>query len=185
MKKLLSILLTVLLVVSLIGCGSKEQEASADEVTEETTETTGTELPNPVEETDAAGIMEKLGFEFGIPEGAQDISYHIISGEIAEMTFTDEAGTKFTARIKSGGTEIEDISGLYYEWTHEESTQIGRCEGVAKSFVGENENDVQAILWLDIVPGIMYSISAEGPDLNGLDLEVIALQVYIETQGEV
>ena len=188
MKKMFSLLAAAaLLTLCLAGCGTTETTEPETEDTTETTETTGeTEVTNPVEASTPEGIMETLGFEFGVPEGAQEVSYNIIDGEVAEMNFRDEAGTAFTARIQDTPAE-KDISGMYYAWTATEQSKIGYCSAEFRSYVAEveGENSVQVILWYDTAPGIMYSISAEGPDLNGLDLTSYAQQVYIPTQGDV
>ena len=45
------------------------------------------------------------------------------------------------------------------------------------------EDDAMVTLWYDAAPGLMYSLSAAGNDLNGLDLTVLADQIYIPVQG--
>mgnify|MGYP004450796991 FL=1 len=182
MKKILVLMLAIVLVMTAFaGCGSGNDTNSEDLV--------GPGTENPVVESDAATIMQTLGVEFAIPEGSSDVSYAIINGETAQMLFYDEAGTQFMARIKSTA-DFEDISGYYYNWTSEgEKDKVGYCDAELKSYVSEDEtgidNDAQLILWYDKVPGLMYSLAAEGKDLNGLDIAVKAAQVYIQTQGDV
>jgi hypothetical protein len=51
------------------------------------------------------------------------------------------------------------------------------------SYISETEDDAMVTLWYDAAPGLMYSLSAVGNDLNGLDLPVLADQIYIPVQG--
>ena len=37
----------------------------------------------------------------------------------------------------------------------------------------------------DVVPGLMYSVTPQGMDLDGFDIQAIAEQLYIPTQGDV
>ena len=48
----------------------------------------------------------------------------------------------------------------------------------------DGDNTVEVVNWLDMVPGIVYSLSTVQPDVNGLDLTAIAEQIYIPMQGE-
>ena len=44
---------------------------------------------------------------------------------------------------------------------------------------------IEIFLWFDVVPGLMYSVTAQGMDLDGFDIQAIAEQLYIPTQGDV
>ncbi|MBQ6047958.1 MAG: hypothetical protein IJL40_01300 [Oscillospiraceae bacterium] len=140
-----------------------------------------TGLPNPLKETDAEGIMQTLGLEFGVPEGAGEVSYYIINDETAEMRFTVDTA-RFTARIKPSA-EFEDISGMYYDWTATIDTwKVQHCDARNMSYISETEDDAMVTLWYDAAPGLMYSLSAVDNDLNGLDLQVLANQIFIPVQ---
>ena len=140
-------------------------------------------IPNPMKETDADGIMQAMGVRFGVPDGAENVRYVIINDEMAQMSFELDS-TEFTARIKPSA-EFEDISGMYYDWTFtDDSWKVGYCDAKAMSYISETEDDAMVLLWYDVVPGLMYSISAVSGDLDGLDLSVYAEQVYIPMQGD-
>ena len=89
-------------------------------------------MPNPWTETTAEGVMEALGLELGVPEGATDVAWRMLEeAQLAEMTFTWYE-QDYTARVKPTDA-FEDISGLYYEWPQEmECTVGGRCKGVCR-----------------------------------------------------
>jgi hypothetical protein len=115
-------------------------------------------------------------------EGAGEVSYYIINDETAEMRFTMDT-TRFTARIKPSAG-FEDISGMYYDWTATNDTwKVQHCDARTMSYISKTEDDAMVTLWYDAAPGLMYSLSAAGNDLNGLDLPVLADQIYIPTQG--
>jgi hypothetical protein len=52
------------------------------------------------------------------------------------------------------------------------------------SYISETEDDVMAVLWFDAAPGLMYSLSAVGADLNGLDPLAVAEQIFVPMQGD-
>ena len=64
-------------------------------------------------------IREQLGLDIILPEDAQDVTYSIISDEIAQATFLMD-GSNYTYRIKKSGS-FEDISGVFdsFETTKE------------------------------------------------------------------
>lgn len=143
----------------------------------------GAEIANPWTETTAEAIAANPGVEFGIPEGAENVSYFLLEDEqLAEMRFT-WYGMDYVARIKPAA-EYEDISGMFYEkWDTEMECEIGGCPG-REARVKDGENTVNVCLWFDVVPGIMYSISVVAPDLDGFDITAAAQQVYEPLQGD-
>ena len=170
MKKI-TILLIVLSLFAIL-CSACGQAPQAED---------NTGLPNPLKETDAEGIMQTLGLGFGVPEGAGEVSYYIINDETAEMRFTIDT-TRFKARIKPSA-EFEDISGMYYDWTATIDTwKVQHCDARNMSYISETEDDAMVTLWYDAAPGLMYSLSAVDNDLNGLDLQVLADQIFIPVQ---
>jgi hypothetical protein len=103
------------------------------------------------------------------------------------MEFTLD-GMAYTARTAYSGVadSIEDISGMYYEWEYVEDTTVGSLDGMVAVIMqaADGDNTVEVVNWLDIAPGIVYSLSTVQPDVNGLDLTGIAEQIYIPMQGE-
>ena len=140
-------------------------------------------MPNPMVETDKEGILEAIGIDFNLPEDAEDVRYFLIDGKLAEAQFT-LGRTAFCFRV-TPAAEFTDISGLYCEWTIEDPCTVGEhCEGVCRRLIGENET-TDLCLWFDVAPGIMYSLTAVAPDLDGFDIEAVAEQIYLPMQGEV
>lgn len=66
---------------------------------------------SPIEDVSGVEDFERLGFAIDAPEGAEDISYHILDGEIAQVVFS-LGGQKYTYRAaRLDG----DFSGVYGE----------------------------------------------------------------------
>lgn len=140
-------------------------------------------MANPWTETTADGLMEKLGLEFAVPDGAENVSFRMLEAEnLAEMEF-DLDGMRYTARIQPAA-EWTDISGMYYEWENTmEDFTIGNCpawEGRA----ADGGDTADLCLWFDAAPGLMYSLGTVGEgDLDGFDLTAVAGQIYAPVQG--
>lgn len=135
-------------------------------------------LPNPMVESNPEEILQKLGVEFLVPEGAEDVRYFIISGKMAEMQFRLD-GSDCNARIQPE-PEFTDISGMYYDWNQTENFSIGACEG-KRMIASEDGKPVSCCLWYDTVPGLMYSLSVVG---GSADILSAAISVYSPMQTE-
>ena len=145
-----------------------------------------TGIANPWVETDADGLMQTLGLQFDVPEGAEGVTYRMNESEkLAEMRFT-LYDMPFTARIKPAGLELEDISGMFYDWDYVESVKgefARRWHQEKLMAVRDGEDMVEVYLWFDIVPGLTYSLSTKAHDLNGFDIIAVAEMVYHQVQG--
>lgn len=140
-------------------------------------------MPNPMVEVTKEELEKQLGFSFGVPEGATDVCYYIIAGELGEMLFTLD-GLEYTARIKPADA-YEDISGLYFNWDVTDDCKIGGREGKSMRYIGgETELTEDLCLWYDAAPGLMYSLATHSSDLSGFDITAIAAKVFVPVQGE-
>ena len=129
-------------------------------------------------ESSSGDIAEAIGATFGIPEGAEDISYSMMPDDgLAEMRFTLD-GMEYIARIKPSG-EFDDISGMYYEWDSEEPCVIAFMQGLVKRVTVEGET-MELCLWHDADMGLMYSLATSGADLDGFDITAIAGAIYAQ-----
>ena len=139
-------------------------------------------MPNPVVESSFEEIQQKMGITFGIPKDAENIYYSIIAGDLAQMDFTWQEA-ECTARIKaSTTTELEDISGFYYEWDKEIELPVGYNSATARWIEADGET-IGICIWQDIVPGLTYAVSMrENATLE--NLFILANAVYIPVQGD-
>ena len=174
MKRLL--IAAVLAALLLSACGS-----GAPAPTEEPT----VGLPNPIHETDEAGLAKATGISLPAPEFAEDVSWSYIelTGEppIAQMNFTlggQKAYLRAQATDKTEASELPDISGLYYEWNTTGEDQVAYC----KASVFTN-GEAGYITWLDVVPGVQYCLGmTEGASV--LELVKLANHVFVPLQGD-
>ena len=159
-------------------------------VTLKTTNLSWTGMGNPLAESDLAGLEEETGYVLDLPEEEfLDLTVTRINGEspLFSLDFVWSGdGKAYTFRLLCPQEELEDadISGMYYDWTATNDTwKVQHCDALNMSYISETEDDVMVTLWYDAAPGLMYSLSAAGNDLNGLDLTVLADQIYIPVQG--
>jgi hypothetical protein len=176
----------------LAGCGKAADEGSAAEVAGEVAaeaEAQGADgenvgLANPWVESSESEILETLGLKLNVPDGATDVTYLMSESlQMMEMDFVLDGGS-YTARVcADGATEVTDISGMYYEWEYEEDDTVANRPAKVKICMS-TDPQAEVICWVDAVPGLSYSLSTTGPDLNGLDIAVIAEAVFAEMQGD-
>ena len=135
-------------------------------------------IANPWVESTSGDIAEAIGATFGIPEGAEDISYSMMPDDgLAEMRFTLD-GMEYIARINPS-EEFDDISGMYYEWDSEEPCVIAFMQGLVKRVTVEGET-MELCLWHDADMGLMYSLATSGADLDGFDITALAGAIYAQ-----
>lgn len=173
MKKYFAVLLAVLMIAGLAACGAAEKKE-----TETKEQSAG--MANPWTDTDYEGFKQMTGLDLGIPEGAKDVAFRVLGEQnLGEMNFTLD-GQSYTARIKPAPA-WEDISGMYYTWA--ETTDCEIENRTAKTFrATESGKTIDLCEWCDIVPGIMYSLTAESE--GGLDLTGLAAEIFVPLQGD-
>ena len=169
MKK--TLILISIFMIMLISCSEKKSAVNA------AANKTGS-LPNPVQESTAEDIAKELNVKFAVPDGAKNIRYSIIAGNLAQMDFIwNEA--ECTARIKRDA-ESEDISGFYYKWSNETPCTVGENAGIAKWQITEVGEVVGICLWQNKASNLTYSLSMKK---NADSEKLIALANYIYDAG--
>lgn len=169
MKKVVCTSLIIVIAFALgIGCGRGKKEENIDG------------LANPIHECTVDEMIQIVGIDIKVPEGAEDLQCSYIDGEskIAQIEFridknkycyratqTEEVSEmngvvseedvmkQFDEAIEAG----EELSGYYEKWDQKGTVDVDYCDGV---FAIKN-NYVGVITWMDEVPGIRYSISME------------------------
>ena len=136
--------------IMIVSCSGKKPAVNAD-----ANKTVG--LPNPVQESTAEEITNRLNVKFAVPDNAKNIRYSIIAGNLAQMDFIwNEA--ECTARIKRNA-ESEDISGFYYNWSNETPCTVGENAGIVKWQITEVGEAVGICLWQNKASNLTYSVS--------------------------
>lgn len=167
MKKTL-ILISIFIMI-LVSCSGKKSAVN-------TTANKTVGIPNPVQESTAEDIAKELNVKFAVPDGAKNIRYSIVSGNLAQMDFIlNEA--ECTARIKRDA-ESEDISGFYYNWSNETPCTVGENAGIAKWQITEVGEVVGICLWQNKASNLTYSVSMK-KNADSEKLIALANAVYI------
>ena len=167
MKK--TLILISIFMIMLISCSGKKSAVN-------TTANKTVGLPNPVQESTAEEIAKELNVKFAVPDGAKNIRYSIIAGNLAQMDFIwNEA--ECTARIKRDA-ESEDISGFYYNWSNETPCTVGENAGIAKWQITEVGKVVGICLWQNKASNLTYSVSMK-KNADSEKLIALANAVYI------
>lgn len=158
MKKYLAAALSLMMILTIVGCGNK---------------TDG--IANPMQEITDAELIKTYSHGLVLPEGVTEAAYYLYNGDLFEIRF-EKNGVSYAARTAVSDF-CEDISGMYYEWTMEEEdlAHLG-LQGSAKRYVGEEET-VDVVNWYDQGSGVNYSLSAVAADLDGFDITAIVGQM--------
>ena len=152
MKKLTALIFAAVMIFVLCGCqfgeipdyGGKFGEAG---------DVIG--IPNPVAKSDAAGVRSAVGIELKVPEGASNVHYSIIDGDLGQVKFVYD-GNEYCYRATKTDSS-QDISGVYFGAVH--SFPVGDCLFRLDSQYG-------AATWFG--DGYSYSISMDISDENAL-----------------
>lgn len=171
MKK--TLILISIFMMTLASCSGKNKTADKAPAKQ----TVG--LPNPIHESSAEEIAEQLSVKFAVPDGAKDVRYSIIAGNLAQMDFIwNEA--ECTARIEQN-SETEDIFGFYYNWSNETPCTVGENAGIAKWQITEVGEVVGICLWQNKASNLTYSVSMKK---NADSEKLIALANAVYVTGE-
>ena len=113
--------------------------------------------------TTAKELVEELGYNVAVaPDSATDITYDaflINDLTVAETTFVSD-GIRYSYRMAATSevsSDFADISGTGELYEIQKTSNVGWCP--AKIYY--TENSCGKIIWFDIVPGLLYSLSME------------------------
>lgn len=161
-----------------------EVEAAYDTVADALNES---RIANPWTTMTREELERVSGVTFGVPEDAEELNWQWLESEkLAQMQFVMD-GDEYCARIQPAALEegqLMDISGMYFDWDHEEAVTIGGCPGTISLAQTGSEDWVELCQWYDAAPGLMYALSVYTTDPDGLDLTAVAQMVYVPMQGE-
>ncbi|MBQ7612576.1 MAG: hypothetical protein IJU92_05850 [Spirochaetaceae bacterium] len=141
-------------------------------------------LANPIVQSSKTEINKKLGLSFNIPQDATHVQYSIIAGKIAQCSFEWKQAT-CTVRLQAAPTtELEDISGFYYTWDNEAQVSVAYNAATARWTRLEDGTTVGICIWIDLAPGILYSVSMN-QHATKENLVELANTIYVQMQGDV
>ena len=181
MKKPICLILTALMAFVLLfsACAGTERETGTDPADESMTEETTSaepdptypsvdvaQMPNPMAPADSPAAFAELGIAIDAPDGAENTSYYVISGQIAEVNFLlDGHGYSLRASKAEG-----DISGLYGELVSEQPLGDGATLTTLKS----GDADWYCLRWMngDVQVALSNTDGAEIEALQAIYNEV-------------
>ena len=120
LKKILTILLSATALLALSACGGAS--ISDDTGDEQNTAYAGNsgsvQMPNPLMLSTLEEIEELEGVSITLPDSADSVTAIRINTDpiIDSVTFGD-GGLRYVYRVSKTG-ELEDISGMYYDWVN-------------------------------------------------------------------
>ena len=113
--------------------------------------------------TTASQILRSTGLDVTVaPDGARDITYNafLLDGlTVAETTFVLD-GIRFSYRMAATSELLEDftdISGMKGPFERISAGEVAWC----RAKINYTEGGQGRIIWFDLVPGILYSMSME------------------------
>lgn len=134
----------------------------------------------------AQSIVETLGYDMAVaPEGAENVVYNAFELEglaVGETTFSLN-GVSCSFRTAATGAveeEFADISGVDLDFQNQAAGEVLWCP--ARLYF--DEGGAGKIVWFDVVPGLLYSLSVDR-DASGQGLLDMAEQLFTPAQGEV
>lgn len=180
MKKILAGLLVFAMIFMMAACGSQDNKSeNADGEMQE-----GVNMSNPWADSDKEGVLEATGFELNAPAGAANIAYSYNSSiGMAQLNYAmDDA--MWVYRMQKTDA-LEDISGIYSEWDYTGDTLVAGMDAMEYSYASEPDSNgnmdcVRVINWYDAQNKVTHSLSALGPDLNGMDMASYAEKLLPE-----
>ena len=176
MKKIIAILLAVSMLFAFAGC-AKTEKADQNEAAKQDETEQNVGMPNPMREVTA----EELEFDVHVPEGAEDVKYFIIEdgdSKMDQVTYVLD-GKDYCYRMQqTGEVAAYDMSGMYADDWKTEDAQVSYCDA---TFMTGPYGSV--IYWLDIVPGVNYTLSSP-EQLTAVELSEAAAALFAPMQGE-
>ena len=174
MKKLLTIMLSVLMVASLSACSKKDtaetetpvEETAAAETTAPTETEETTELANPwVDCNDEQEAAQIAGFEFELPESETvAIAYRAVEGQVIEATY---GGSDGSVARKALGFDGETLAGDYNEYEEGDIIYAGD-DKIEVTYKGTTADVVNVAYWT--VGDYTYSLTST----SGISTDAVA-----------
>lgn len=186
MKKIIALLMTCLMAVSLAACSysihdkEKKEESGTENIqeadTEEEPEETGTQIPNPyVDYETLEDACEAAGVSLLLPdsiEGYERVDYQAIDGQMVNVIYTAADGSMLLIRKAKGS---EDISGDYNEYEHNSEQTINDIDVQVRG----NGDTLSAAVWYD--NGEAYSMTVDRPMEKDRGLELLQQLIDLNT----
>lgn len=150
MKKLVALTLALMMIFALCACG----ESVNDEPEEADGNGGNAQMVNPMVEVTPEELESTIGVALVPPEGAEDVNYFVINGELGEVQFMYD-GLEYSYRVQKTD-KFEDISGVYLA-DPITPDDLANAEGLGKC-------DGKYCVYLWYKDGYSYAVSAATAD---------------------
>lgn len=191
MKKKILCMLALMAMTMITACGKNEEALEGAPVEVESDEgEVSAYMGNPWTESDAQGVFDATGISIEAPADATDVYYNYMEQDkMAQVQYTLD-GAEWTYRAQPTAS-LEDISGAYFTWTNTEAGKVNDLDASYLTYLepasddpdsAETNYSVMVVNWYDAAKGITYSLSAQAPELNGMDIQAAAEAVYVPMQ---
>ena len=143
-------------------------------------------MGNPWENVTADQLRQLSGMYFNVPGDAEKAAFRWYASEkLAEIEFVWKGGEYCFRSLPVAPVNgvLRDISGMYFDWTHEESVSIAGNPGTVGSAQSETGSWSERCIWYDSAMGLTYSLSVVADDVDGLDLAAVAEQIILPAAG--
>ena len=144
----------------------------------------GADAPELVDTAEKLLVM--LGLDMAVaPEGSREITYaarEVAGLTAAETTFVLD-GRRWCYRVAATGDlseDFADLSGQSGDYACQEKTELGWCPARLLYTPG----GAGKLLWFDMVPGLVYSLSTDEA-AGGEELLAMAERLYVPVQQDV
>lgn len=188
-KGIVAIAISVVMLFGMCACNNSSSETES--------------AVNPVTECTHDEMVEASGVDILAPEGSENAVYSYIEaedGKIAQVTFDLDDNTfcyraSYTSEVKlipedasleGIKTDIEEctnvaakLAGMHHEWGQMATEEVQYAEAI----MALNEGKAGFVGWLDVVPGVVYSLSVDDGATADLLLNT-ADKVFVPLQGE-
>lgn len=195
MKKIVSLILAAVMMLALCACGANKEQPSAG-------------LPNPVHECSYDELLQATGIAIDAPEGAENVAYAYIDTQpapISQVCFTldgmnfcyraqptsyvsiyanvnEDAASEDLAAALNDCTNIgAALAGMHYQW---KCSGLYDLENGREAVFAFDEGKEGFIAWLDIAPGVLYSLSVDSKASQDVLINM-AEQIFVPLQGDV
>ena len=167
MKKRICILLVAVFALTLCACGGAQKDES------------GMDLANPWRDSTFEEVLDSYNVPFLTPAGAVNERWSVMQSEQGDLIqdVFELDGLRFTARARQ--TEaLEDISGLYFDWTEASAAEVSYCKAALYT-----NGEAGYIAWVDVVPGLLYNLGmTQGASAD--TLIALASAAFVPVQGD-
>lgn len=165
------LILGIMVISMFTGCAKTDSniqevvDTSPDEVVSTSEDETVAEatIINPLKEVTREELLEETGISFVDEYVTTEPQYFVLTPpdssekKIAELRFT-VGDYELTYRAQpTDKLEAYDMNGLYYEWDTEEDVKVSYCDAKLMKC-----SEAAGLYWIDVVPGINYSLSCIG-----------------------